>query len=59
MLLIYSENINHINNKNHKIIRNCPKPSNTRQDHKKSTKCSSTSRARLELCLVSISYDIK
>ena len=48
MGLIWLEKINHINSKNHKIIQNCPKPSNTRQNHKESTKYASTHHKRLK-----------
>ena len=47
------------NNINHKIIQNCPKPSNTRQNHQESTERTSAHHTRLECCLVPVSYDIK
>ena len=45
---------NHINNINHKIIQNCLEPPSPGQNHQELTKCTSTCRAQLERCLVSI-----
>ena len=43
--------MNHINSINHKIIRNCPEPPSTRQNHQESARCTSTCHIRLERCL--------
>ena len=53
------EKINYIYSINHKIIQNSPEPPTTRQNHKKSIKCTGTRHTRLERCLLLIFYDIK
>ena len=59
MVRILLEKINHINGINHKTIRNCSEPPSAGENHQQSPKRTNTRFTQLELCLVSIFYDIK